>query len=439
MPEKSKKEEVLETVAAQPIENELLLWRPKTRFKGFARSYRLFNPELTKTALNPDQVAKAYNFPPAAPYITKRHAVIVELGGAYSLPDIVNYCNEKGYPVPQLESIVLPGALEQSSDADGEVALDIEIIAAIAQGSRITVIFCPNTEAGFVAGVQKAYALNPDAISISWGAPETSWTQEGKNALDAAFKSAIEDGIFIGCASGDNGADDGTGSPVADYPACSPYVTACGGTRLELNADGTRGNEVAWSTSLFDGSGSGGGITQSYPVPGYQKDVAAKLNVNNRISPDVAGNADPSTGYQITIDGKPAQVGGTSAVAPLYAALACLINAKHATKCGLWNRAIYANPTVCVDITEGSNGKYKCLPGYDAVTGNGVIDGMKLLNLYQGVAQSTAMEHIVGLRSSLKRLCPAISPGEIDAILVFVCEVGQPLFDEACPIILKNH
>lgn len=400
----------------------------------FAQSYKQFSPALTASSLLPDAVGKAYNFPQVD--CSGRRACIVELGGAFKITDIVNYCTAHGYKVPQIETVVLPGALEESSDADGEVALDIDVILANAPGAKIVVIFAPNTEAGFVAGTLKAVELKPDAISISWGAPESSWTAEGKAALDAAFKNAEEDGIFIGCASGDSGSNDGTMSAVTDYPACSPYVTACGGTKLELTSAGTRGSEVAWSTGFLNSSGSGGGVSSSYPVPGYQTLVARELEFTHRISPDIAGNADPSTGYQISINGSPAQVGGTSAVAPLYAALALLVNAKHGTKCGLWNRAIYANPEVCYDVTQGTNGKYKAQAGFDAVTGNGVVDGTKLLALFAGISDIEG-NHAHGLlRGMVKKIIPHLNMNEIDAILTLVCEIGQPVFDDVCPIIL---
>lgn len=342
--------------------------------QGMFKSRRFFHPKLSEQALLPSQVAKAYNFPLVDPKVMQhRTAVLVELGGSFNIADVYAYCDRYGYARPTVSTIVLPGAEVQVNDADGEVCLDIDVIAAVAPGIHIVVVFAPNTEDGFLAGVKSGRSLNPDVISISWGAPEDQWTAEGRAALDAEFKLCAESGIGVYCASGDSGSRDGELGNHVDYPASSPYVCGCGGTNLQLNADGSRGSEKAWSPGLLgNGGSSGGGLSAA-----YQRKV-----------PDVAGNADPATGYQVDVDGKIVQVGGTSAVAPLYAALQCLLNAVcdcHVS--GLPTR-FYANPSCFFDVTQGNNGGFRAGDGYDEVTGLGVIDAAKFLDVIEVKTQA---------------------------------------------------
>jgi kumamolisin len=344
------------------------------------QSHKTFGPR-TATALTPDKVAKAYSFPVGVD-LTKRTVAILELGGLFNLSDVVAYCNKYGFKVPQITTVLVDGAAQSSSDADGEVCLDIDVIAAVAQGCKIAVVFAPNSDKGFIDGMAACLALDPDAISISWGSPESGWEAASMAALDALFLQAAEKGIAVYCASGDSGSKDGTGSNVTDYPACSPYAIACGGTRLELNADGTRLTESAWSTKggLFGSSeGSGGGISKVYSsTPHWQANIL-NADAAGRRSPDVSGNADPATGYIVDINGETQQVGGTSAVAPLYAALQCIMNAVKDEHVGNMHSKMYGLEECFFDVTVGTNDGYNCGPGYDLVTGLGVIDAQEFL------------------------------------------------------------
>jgi kumamolisin len=95
--------------------------------------------------------------------------------------------------------------------------------------------------------------------------------------------------------------------------------------------------------------------------------------------PDVAGDADPETGYQTRVDGTDVVVGGTSAVAPLWAALTALGNQEFGKPLGFLNPGLYANPSAFHDITKGSNGAYSAKSGWDPCTGLGTPDGVKLI------------------------------------------------------------
>ena len=106
--------------------------------------------------------------------------------------------------------------------------------------------------------------------------------------------------------------------------------------------------------------------------------------------PDVSGDADPNTGYNILVDGKAMPIGGTSAVAPLWAGLVTLLNQKLGKPVGFLNPILYANPGALNDITQGSNGDYNAGPGWDPCTGLGSPNGMKLLAVLSGTATPQA-------------------------------------------------
>jgi kumamolisin len=183
-------------------------------------------------------------------------------------------------------------------------------------------------------------------------------------------------GITVCVACGDNGSSDGEPSgDHVDFPASSPFALACGGTKLAAS-----GNTIQTETVWNDGAGqgaTGGGYSQQFPVPTWQQSV----NTNTgRGVPDVAGDADPQTGYEILVDGAQDVFGGTSAVAPLWAALIARMNQALASPVGYFHPILYAGlASDFHDITQGSNGSFKAAKGWDPCTGFGSPDGQKLL------------------------------------------------------------
>lgn len=207
----------------------------------------------------------------------------------------------------------------------------------------------------------------------------------------------------MSAAAGDNGSGDaqgarhqgagGQGAPHTDFPASSPHVLACGGTALRLDANGAVEVETVWNDGAQGGS-TGGGVSDAFGVPDWQ----AKAGVPGRAGtsssgkagrgvPDVAAVADPQTGYQVLIDGRASVIGGTSAVAPLWAGLICRLVQNLGAPLGLMHPKIYAgasadaSPRGFRDITEGSNDAYAADAGWDACTGLGVPDGVVLLDV----------------------------------------------------------
>jgi len=350
------------------------------------------------TSYTPPQVAQAYDFP-AGRDGTGQTVALIELGGGYVQSDLDAYFSALGVKSPKVSSVGVDGGSNapagNPSSADGEVMLDIEVVGAIAPGAAIVVYFAPNTDQGFLDAITTAIhdAKNrPSIVSISWGGPESSWTQQALTNFDTAFADAVTLGVSVFAAAGDNGSSDGVadGAAHVDFPASSPHLTACGGTHLTLA--GSSRSETVWNSGASGGA-TGGGISDVFSLPAYQSSagVPPSANPTKRVGrgvPDVAGDADPATGYQTRVDGSNGVVGGTSAVAPLWAALTALGNQQFGKPLGFLNPGLYANPTAFHDVTSGSNGAYSAKSGWDACTGLGTPDGAKIIAALTGPAKT---------------------------------------------------
>ncbi len=354
------------------------------------------------TSYTPPQIAALYQFPTAVTGAGQTVAII-ELGGGYKTADLQTYFAALGVKTPAVTAVSVDGAKNlpagDPNSADGEVLLDIEVTGAIASGARIAVYFAPNTDQGFLDAITTAVhdtVRRPAIVSISWGGPESSWSPQALSAYDQAFQDAAALGVTVCCASGDSGSSDGVGDGLAhvDFPAASPHVLACGGTRIETSSRSLTG-EVVWNGGAAGGA-TGGGISEVFALPSYQTSAKVPVSVNSshhkgRGVPDVAGNADPATGYQVRVDGHDVVFGGTSAVAPLWAALVALINENRAKPLGYLNPLLYdAGAKGCRDITSGTNGAYQAGPGWDTCTGLGSPNGKALLTLLGTPAKAKA-------------------------------------------------
>ncbi len=350
----------------------------------------------------PTQVAKLYDFP-ASVNGQGQCIAIIELGGGYKIQDLNTYFQKLGIATPHIAAVSVGGAHNaptgNPNGPDGEVMLDIEVAGAVAPGAKIAVYFAHNTDAGFLQAITKAIHDNvrkPSVISISWGGPEASWSTQALQAFDQAFQAAALMGVTVCAASGDDGSSDGVNDGLAhvDFPASSPNVLACGGTRLIASGQ-TITSETVWNDGATGGA-TGGGISDFFtPPPAWQSKVNLPPSANpgaqpGRGVPDVAGDADPVTGYQVRVDGQDTVIGGTSAVAPLWAGLVALLNQSLGKSVGFLNPWLYAKatsvPGALHDITTGNNGAYHARTGWDACTGLGTSDGVKLLGALTGKA-----------------------------------------------------
>jgi kumamolisin len=349
-----------------------------------------WRPALAASAsFTPTELASLYGFPSGT---GQGECIgIIELGGGYRTADLQKYFAELKITSPKVSAVSVDhGRNNPTGDPngpDGEVMLDIEVAGAVAPGASIVVYFAPNTDAGFRDAVSKAVhdATNkPSVISISWGGPESSWTSQSMTAFDEALQAAAAMGVTVCVASGDDGSSDGVGDGAdhADFPASSPHSLACGGTNLHATGASIT-SEGVWNDGPNGGAG-GGGVSKFFALPSYQQGLqvtkthGAAQPLHMRGVPDVCGVADPQTGYEVRVDGHDTVIGGTSAVAPLWAGLIARINAAKASPVGFINPALYSHPGALRDITNGNNGTFAAAAGWDACTGLGSPNGQKV-------------------------------------------------------------
>ena len=350
-------------------------------------------------AFTPVQVAQLYQFPTTVTG-AGRCIGIIELGGGYKAADLSTFFTGLGLSEPTVTAISVDQATNSPSDpasnADFEVALDIEVAGAVAPGASIAVYFAPNSDQGFLHAIAAAIhdtTNNPSVISISWGASESDWTAQTLDAMEQHFQDAAALGVTVFCASGDDGSTDRATDGLAhvDFPASAPHAVGCGGTRL--TATGTAiSSEVVWG-------GSGGGVSDHFDLPIWQNNAHVPVSVNpskrvGRGVPDVGGDADPNSGYKIVVGGAP---WSSVVLAPYHR---CgpgywrYSNQALGHHLGFINPTIYGppvNPSGFRDITSGSNG------GYTAAARMG-----RLHRPGQPVRTATPRRHqTIGARSSL--------------------------------------
>jgi len=322
---------------------------------------------------------------------------IVELGGGWVQSDMDAFFSSIGQPTPQITDISVDGANNNPKqpvpqgqvDPDVEVTLDIQVAAAsyyVATGkpANIRMYWAAGSDLeGIALAIQAASRDGCDVCSISWGSDEANWQAWGQSQnrdfiteMEAAAQAATQAGMIVLAATGDNDSSDGGPSPAnVDLPSSCPHVVACGGTSK------TATGEVVWNDDpgQTNGSGTGGGYSTVFPVQSFQIGAPQPPTAGlGRMVPDIAADADPLTGYSMVVHGLPITMGGTSAVAPLYAGLFAAIG----NKLGFITPTLWLNKDCFNDITVGDNGEYAARVGPDPCTGLGSPIGTKIAALF---------------------------------------------------------
>ncbi len=360
---------------------------PKARAKVVCRpAFKLLPPgALAAAPWTLPNLCQAYKWP--AGLAGGSVIAIVELGGGWVQSDMDEFFQSIGQPTPRITDVSVDGtgnnpnqSVGSTSDPDYEVALDIQVaaaayFAATGKPATIRMYWSQNID----TAVQRAASDGCDVCSISWGADEASWGASALNQMESVAAAATATGMVIFAASGDNDSSDGGSTPAnVDAPASCPHVIGCGGTNK------TATNETVWNNnpSQTNGEGTGGGYSMHFPAQAFQIGAppapADSKFGSGRMVPDVAADADPSTGYTVIVHGSTTVIGGTSAVAPLYAGLF----ASFGTKLGFVTPTLWKNPAAFTDITQGGNGFYSSAPGPDPCSGLGVPIGSKIASLF---------------------------------------------------------
>ncbi|EDZ98856.1 Peptidase S53 propeptide [Burkholderia sp. H160] len=368
----------------------------------------------------PQQLGAHYHFPPGDG--TGQTVGILEFGGGYFPSDLSKFCQKAEVSTPQVTAISTDGTSTESRDgAEGEVMLDIEVVAGLCPRASIVVYFAAWTEQGMIGALDAAMqdkTNNPGVLSVSWGAPEGTdiWSDQAMSQINETLKEAAYLGITVCVAAGDDGSSDALndGHAHADFPASSPYVLAVGGTTI-VDLNGAKA-DVVWMEGdglrADSGGSTGGAVSDVFQRPDWQSSITIQ-SVNpgaiaGRCIPDVAANADwVASPYLLVVDNHAEPNGGTSAASPLWSALIALLNGQleGGKRVGFLTPVLYhaavgaaAGQTVgaisCTDVISGNNdtasvGGYSAGPGYDAVSGWGTPDGQALLDAIKATLSST--------------------------------------------------
>ena len=329
------------------------------------------------------------------------------------MTDLQTYFQRLGIPLPTVTSVSVDGGqnspVGQADSADGEVDLDIEVAGSIAPGAHIAVYYTPNTDRGFLDAVTQAThdtTNKPSVISISWGSPEKDWSSQSMDAWNSLGQSATLLNVPIFVAAGDHGCSDEQttdagydGQRHVDFPGtCADGIASCGGTSLQSKGTVIT-SETVWNDN--DGWATGGGVSTYFQNPTWQNGLVAEGTVPLLLRgvPDIAGNADPDTGINVRVNGNDSVSGGTSAVAPQWAALTAVLSQALKKKAGFFIPLLYANAKAAAtnDIAIGNNSVFgvtgfSAKPGWDACTGLGSPNGAKLLALLSSPGVPVAEE-----------------------------------------------
>ena len=264
----------------------------------------------------------------------------------------------------------------------GEETLDVEWSSSVAPGAKVRVYASLDLASNHLDQALQAVIndipANPSIhqLSMSYGLGELDGSP-AQNQTDSQYYATLASkGVTCFASSGDDGSTGGGTSLQAENPASDPSVTAVGGTSLNLNSSGAVSSETVWS-------GTGGGHSVQFSRPAWQTGTGVPSG-NDRLVPDVALPADPSTGCLVVLNGSSQQYGGTSWSAPTWAGFCSRINqarsAASLTPVGILGAKIY--PLIGTnnlrDITSGNNatsrsgGLYSAGTGYDLCTGVGV-------------------------------------------------------------------
>jgi kumamolisin len=310
--------------------------------------------------------------------------------------DVAEFDRLAGTSGPPVQRVAVNGGVATPGEDQVEVNLDIDIVRAIAPKAQIIDYEAPNKGGALAAIIDRVVTDGrADVASISWGSCEANRTPDGMSRMASSMAAAAAAGVTVFVASGDHGAygcinNDREDLRISvDSPASDPNVVAVGGTYASMLADGTYIDEVAWEDPLT-GWAPGGGVSAYYQRPAWQTGLGVGNARSNgmRQVPDVAGPADPMSGFLTVSEGEASSGGGTSASSPFWAGYTILVRQLAASEgqrgLGALGPTLYAiaatqpSGTVFHDVTRGGNLFDNATPGWDYATGLGTPRGTPL-------------------------------------------------------------
>lgn len=386
--------------------------------------------------LTPNQTAAAYNLNGlySAHYAGGGQSIALFELDTFPMNDLLTYAACYGHSHTPVRTIVTGSGQVPTDGGVQEVELDAELIlSAVPQLGTLDIYEAANDTADYNAEWAQIIADAVPVVSTSWGDCERNIDPQEIQQENVYFMAAAAQGQSIFAASGDSGSAgcefDNPNNPDtrlnAGDPGTQPYVISVGGTSLTMHNGTSYGSETTWNNQY---GASGGGISQYWPAPTWQNTQGVNSSYSSssicnapsgticRETPDVSLHADPNNGYLsycssgaagCSSNGDWYIIGGTSAAAPMWAALAAMANEMSLRQggfdLGFLNPLLYqiaSNPTSYAssfhDITSGTddynqqnNGSYPATPHYDMATGLGSYNAYNLALALVALARNT--------------------------------------------------
>jgi pseudomonalisin/xanthomonalisin len=353
---------------------------------------------LATTGHNPTDFPAIYNASGLPSAVNATIGIITQGSMKQTITDLNTFTSRAGYPTVNVSTVTVGAASTDTAGVD-EWNMDTQDALAAAGGTiKQMILYTANTlsDADLTDTYNRAVSDNvAKTINVSLGECETSAKNSGIMASnDQIFQAAVAQGQTFSVSSGDSGSYECGGSSTSQsYPSVSPWVVSVGGTLLGTTGT-TWTSESVWACGSSatcqqsaDG-GAGGGPSLTEAAPSWQVNAGVLGSSTKRGTPDIALDADPSSGALVLVNGATEQIGGTSLAAPLFTGFWARVqsmnnNALPFPSSNLYTRAA-ANPGMFHDVVSGKNGGYSAAAGWDYASGYGSLNVANFASVMAG-------------------------------------------------------
>jgi subtilase family serine protease len=423
-------------------------WGQKTDTKDSGKLYKPYTHPLPYDicGYKPGQLRGAYQLAGTVAKGVNGRGVTIAITDAYDSPTLLSDAqhyfklNDPAHPLKSSQfTNIAPAKVTNQALCGGsgwyaEQALDVESSHAMAPGAHIQFVGAKSClDNDLLAAVDTAVTSGASVVTDSWDdvLGDVLTDAATKTAFDDVFMLAASTGVSVLFCSHDFGDNFATfGMTAQNFPATSPYVTAVGGTALEVNGGRARQAEYGWSTArqvlceskrrncgsattpaspLAYDNGGAGGTSYVYTQPFYQagvvpKDLALRNEAVNgsvpyRVVPDISMDADPQTGMLIGLTQTfpngtyydQFKEGGTSLASPLLAGVIADADQAAGRSLGFLNPILYkaykATPSAFYDVMRPASPHSAAVIRVDYANGvnasKGFVVSLRAIN-YEG-------------------------------------------------------
>jgi pseudomonalisin/xanthomonalisin len=358
---------------------------------------------LATTGHNPTDFPAIYNAGGLPSAVNATIGIITQGSMKQTIADLNTFTSRAGYPAVNVSTVTV-GAASTDTAGVGEWNMDTQDALAAAGGAiKQMILYTATTlsDADLTDTYNRAVSDNvAKTINVSLGECETNAKNSGIMASnDQIFQAAVAQGQTFSVSSGDSGSYECGGSSTSQsYPSVSPWVVSVGGTLLGTTGT-TWTSETVWACTSSatcqqsaDG-GAGGGPSLTEAAPSWQVNAGVLGTSTKRGTPDIALDADPSSGALVLVNGATEQIGGTSLAAPLFTGFWARVQSMNNNSLPFPSSNLYAraaaNPGMFHDVVSGKNGGYSAKAGWDYASGYGSLNVANFASVMAGSGGTT--------------------------------------------------